>query len=520
MTDQFLAFMLKKQAVLESFGAGERERLMNAILSAPRESDKSLLEATAKANEETRLETQNALSETLNFVSTFKQIIGSTAGPSSCEDLTCGEHAHCAMDSVGARCSCNMGFQGNGFVCRTPLNLSMTPILIQSQSGPVRSHLADLRVATLQGNVVVAVYRDVVDANKGYVMLGRAASHGMQWHPPVLFSSQSQAFSPVVVQLAEDEHGRNQGGIAIAFRDANRGGNGILVTGKVNSSSGDVTLGVPKAFARHQAQAMSMVPLPDSRVAVIFAEHLFQGQAGQVEGGAMYGAALLAQVSSNGSAPEIISKDRFAVGPVARFSVAALSPTSFGVAYRQGGAEPGSDMAEAACIVGELHSSHIRFNSAAVLLEPTQAHILARSLTLVGKNTIAYTYHSANEKVTKQAILRADPKNHRLEVVHGPVVLSEGLSPVIGSIAAVTQEPEGQGQDSLLLTVLGHDGPKPAEVRFCRISKGTPSACLDLASGARNLASVAATEVSDGRFVILMTDTAGSPHYQIVGLAM
>jgi hypothetical protein len=389
--------------------------------------------------------------------------------------------------------------------------------LLHSQPGEAQMKVADLRVSSLQGDIVAAVYRDVTDGNKGFVVLGRAAPEGMQWHAPVLFSNQSQAYSPVLVQLSEDEHGTQNGGIAIAFRTASRGGDGILLGGHISPTSGKIAFGIPKAFARHQAQAMQLISLPDSRVVVIFAEHLFQGQAGEVEGGAMYGAALLTRVHSNGATPEILSKDRFAIGPIARLNVVALSPTSFGIGYRQGGAEAGSHFAEAACIVGELHGEHIRFNSEAVLLEPTRSNIWARSLSLVGKNTMAYTYYSADERKTKQAILHADPKSHRLVVTHGPVVLSSEFSPVIGSASFVQEEPSTH--DSLLLTVLSHDEAKPAEAQFCKISEGKPSGCRPLSWNARNLVTVSATAVSGDRIVLVTTDHQGTPHYQVTGMA-
>merc|ERR1719262_1347707 len=102
----------------------------------------------------------------------------------------------------------------------------------------------------------------------------------------------------------------------------------------------------------------------------MFAEHILNDHAGQPTGGAMYGATILAEVHSDGQAPEVINKDRFASGPVARLSATAISPTMFAIAFRQGAAEPGSKQAEAACIAGQVHRNHVLFNSPAVLLEP------------------------------------------------------------------------------------------------------------------------------------------------------
>lgn len=524
MSDRFVAFMENKRVLMDQFGASEQDRLENAILSASRPEDKSLLERTAKVNEERRLEAQNAFNEMQNFATTLKQIIGAVGSASTCQDLTCGPQSYCSMDkALGARCLCKAGFEGNGFICQTPLQFTAMPIL-QNQVGQARNQFADLHVSTLQGNIVMAVYRDISKGHKGFAMLGHASDAQMKWHAPVLFSQQSQAYSPVLVQLMDgDQNTPGGGGIAIAYRTTNRGGDAILLGGHVDATSGALTLGRSKAFARNQAQAMQMIPLSDSRVAVIFAEHLLQGHADQVLGGAMYGAALLAHVDSNGDEPAIISKNRFATGPVARFSVVALSPTTFGVAYRQGAAEEGSKMAEAACILGEALPGTIRFNSNAVLLEPDQAHIWARSLTLVGKDRMAYTYHSGDEKVTKQAILQADPSTHRLEVVHGPEVLGQGFNPVVHSVSNMQLDSQSNldpDRQSVLLTILGRDGSTPGEAHLCRISHGgIPSGCRTLALGARDLVSVSGAPVGDGRFVFTMTDAHGIPYYELVGLS-
>lgn len=543
MTDRFEAYMVQKQAQLENFGESENARLGTAVLAAPHPQEKLLVEAALKGNEESRLEAQNAFVEMRNFVNTFKQIIGAAGDAGTCEELTCGEHAYCTMDrargshpdigAIGARCVCNAGYQGNGFVCHTPSEFALTPLL-PSQPGAPHLQLADLHINTLEGNVVIALYRDITNSHKGYAIVGKAGPDSMKWHAPVLFSKQSQAFSPVLVQLIS----ANSTGIAIAYRDANRGGNGLLLGGRVDPANGAVILGAPKAFARHQAQGMQMLPLSESRVAVIFAEHLFQNQDDLNLGGSMYGASLLARVASDGAIPQILGKTRFAIGPVARLSATAIAPDSFGIAYRQGGVtDDSSKIAEAACIVGQLHRNQLLFNAPAVFLEPDKAHIWARSLSLVGKDTISYTYHSGDEKITKQAILHVDHQTHRLEVVHGPEVFADGFSPVVGSVAlvpdladasehprerstAMRQEPQG----SVLLTVLGHMAPKPAEARLCRISpSGIPQTCKALkwsSDNLSNLASVSGTTVSDGRFVFTMTDATGKAYYQMVGLAL
>jgi hypothetical protein len=279
---------------------------------------------------------------------------------------------------------------------------------------------------------------------------------------------------------------------------------------------------------------MAMLPLSDSRVAVIFAEHVLNDQIG-LKGGAMYGSTLLAKVHPDGQMPEVISKDRFASGPVARLSATELSPSSFAIAYRQGQTEPDAKQAEAACIAGQVYKNHIQFNAPAVLLEPESGNIWSRSLSRVGANLLAYTYHSGNDKVTKQAILKMDPSTHRLDIAHGPEVLEHGHTPFVGSVALVPQPGDlekqntgpfplslaqrHRGQSARLLTYIAHDEPKPTRARLCGISDGgAPAGCQEIALAGRSIASAAGTPISDGRFVFVFTDSQGSPYYQFMGL--
>jgi hypothetical protein len=533
MSDRFLSFLSKHEDAVAKFGAAEMDRLRSAIQSAPQSRDKALLEETARVNEENRLEAQNAFSRMRNFATTLKQAMGAVGSASRCEELTCGAHAYCAVDAaLGAQCLCKEGYQGNGFICQTPMQFAIHS-LIQFQPGQPHPKVADINVHTLRGDTIVAVYRDISNAHKGYALLGHATPENIRWHSPILFSNESRAFDPVIVQLQEESGHR--GGIAIAYRDADRGGDGILVGGKISALTGEISVGTPKAFARHQAQAMAMLPLPDSRVAVIFAEHLLDDGPGQPRGGAMYGATLLAQVHTDGQAPQVINKERFAKGPVARLSVAALSPSLFAIAYRQGEIEPQAAQAEAACIAGQVRHNSIYFNSPAILLEPDQKNIWSRSLSRIGDNLLAYTYHSGNERVTKQAIISADAKTHHLKVVSGPEAVAHGFTPVVGSVALVPTIEDLAAQDTgpspvsfteqrrqqsvRLLTYAGHDGPKPAQARLCGISSsGIPSGCRDISWASHDLVSGSGTPLSDGRFLFLFTDARGNAFYQFVGL--
>lgn len=530
MGDKFLGYTAQKEEALNKFGAAEQDRLEEAIANAPAEREKMLLETTARVNEESRFEVQNAFGEMRNFISTLKQAMGAVGSASRCQDLTCGSHAYCTADKrFGARCLCKEGYSGNGFVCKTSRRLAAHS-LMQNHPGMEPPRLSDIHVSAIHGDTILAVYRDISDSHRGYAMLGRAGPTNMRWHPPVLFSNESKAFAPVLVHLQEGQDGKRSGGIAIAFRNANHGGDGLILGGRISPTTGAVSFGAAKAFARHQSQAVVMLPLSDSRVAIFFAERILG--AGQPVGGAMYGASLLAKVHSSRSMPEILSKDRFVAGPVAQISALAISPSVFAIAYR-GDAEPGSPQAEAACIAGHLARGHINYPSQAFLLEPQQTNIWSRSLASTGKGTFSYTYHSGNEKVTKQAFLRVEPRTHKLELLEEPQVIARGVHTEVGSVSLLPdseQKTTGPFPMSFLerrrrvspklLTYVGNSRTEPAEAHICKMSDaGLPFGCEALNWAGRDFHSVAGAQVSDGRYVFMFVDAEGKPSYDFVGLA-
>lgn len=467
-------------------------------------------------------------------MTTLKQAMGAVGSATSCEDLTCGEHSYCTMEkSSGARCMCKDGYQGDGFVCKTAEQFALHS-LSPFRPDQRQMQIADVHVSAIQGDTIMTVYRDMTDNHRGYAMLGHASPDKMVWHPPTLFSRDSQAFSPVAVQLIEGNEALKRGGIAIAYRDMNRGGDGILLSGRIDHASGKLLLGSPRAFAKHQAQTMSMLALPGSRVIIFYASHNVAKDDQQQAPGGMHGTAMLAQAHPDGSPPEVIGKKHFATGPVARLAATLLSPTSFVIAYRQGASDADSKLAEAACNTGELHDNDVLFGLSPLLLEPEQAQIWSRSVSLIAENTVAYTYHSGHEGLTKQAIIKIDPSSHLLEVVHGPETIGNGATSVVGSVALLaesTSNTRTRGlrflstgdqqrlQTSRLLTFFDHDGPKPASARLCNMDKfGNPLGCKELLWSGRDMVSVSGAQVRDGRYVFVFTDSRGVPYYQFAGL--
>merc|ERR1719379_2397314 len=88
-------------------------------------------------------------------------------------------------------------------------------------------------------------------------------------------------------------------------------------------------------------------------------------------------------------------------------------------------------------------------------IDPAQTQIWARSVAFVQENVIAYTYHSGNEQLTKQAFIFADPGTRKLSLMRQPEVLARGFTPFVGTVST-TLLPFGAEQPLLLQT----NGPR------------------------------------------------------------
>eukprot|EP00928_Gymnodinium_smaydae_P016293 TRINITY_DN16089_c0_g2_i1.p1 TRINITY_DN16089_c0_g2~~TRINITY_DN16089_c0_g2_i1.p1 ORF type:complete len:648 (+),score=131.85 TRINITY_DN16089_c0_g2_i1:60-1946(+) len=561
MADRFAMYSHTQKRALRDFHAAEENRLARALYEATDEGDKTLLEDAATLNEESSIEAQGAYDDMLHFVTTLKHALGSQGFAASCAELSCGPRASCADGSgtagagaeresgVGAaRCLCDEGYEGNGFVCNPPRNFSTRALLGVAADGQAR-RVADLSVVGLGSGTVVVAFRDLAQENRGYLLVGHRSKTGVRWNTPVPFSGESQAFG---VQLADlgDAEGKSGaaaagGNLAIAFRDQNLGGNAILLGARIGAD-GRVLLSSGRPFARNQAQQMALVPLAGSRVAVIYAEHA--GAAGGVPAqagapGASYGSALLAHVAPSTDAPEILGKHRFVSGAVARLSAAQLSRSTFVVAYRHAsatdahgngaqatlasrGAERRSN--EASVVLAQVVGGKLFFDLHSVSLEPNQGQIWARSVAPVQENVFAYTYHSGTERLTKQAILRVDPVAHRLAIVQQPQVLAQGFSPFAGSLGSALPPSLANGADAALVRNSGvrlftyyakAEDPARLQARMCKATaEGLPAMCEEMPWIDFEASSVAGAPLGDGRVIFVFSDAAGQPHYQLVGL--
>jgi len=345
-------------------------------------------------------------------------------------------------------------------------------------------------------------------------MFGTAGPTQIVWKPPVLFSKASAAFGPVFVKLQTDA------GFAIAYRDANRGGSAFLLGGTYNLNQNQVSFGAPRLFAVHQAQAFAMVALPRSRIALFFVEHL-PGHAG---GGkqltaSSFGSSLLAQVHTDGRAPELLSKQHFTSGPVARLAVATLSPESFAVAFRRMVDSPGTEKGEASCTFAQLHDNELLFGAHHLALEPEQDQIWARSVAPLDDATFAYTYHVGNEQLTKQAIVKVDHVTRMMSVLQKPKVIGEGFTPYISSVSSAMPETGNHTHTKQrLITYFSTGGPRPKSQICNVVTGGMLSGCQDVDWATQGMTSISGAQVGDGRLLFAFTDAQLAAHYQFVGV--
>lgn len=503
LLDKFKNYAVKHQALSDVRHGQEMERLQEAMENSDESEDKTLLEATATENEESKLESQNAFNEMLNFVNTLKNAMGAKGSAPSCEDLTCGEHAVC-VDTVmeGAGCKCEDGYEGDGFLCKPPISFTAHPLIpFESKPGAAAPQVGEIHITVFQISRVAVVFRDVSKGEKGYFMLGRAGVAKMAWNYPKLFSNQTKAYGPVIAGLPN-------GRVAIAWRDQNVGGMGYIMGGQINPKTSLCTLGETIAFARNQAHGYAAIVLPNSRVALMYSERQLDSS-GKTK--AMHGSALLTQIEKDG-VPKELGKYHFAEGPITRLMATRLSSDSFVVAYRA--EAEGEKKEEANAIWAQMKGSELMFDPHPISLAPDETEIWGRDVSLVAKDYFAYSFHAGGEQVTKQAIVRVDPGTHKMTIVDGPSPIDEAPTPYVQSVSLpfAPRAPH-------TFTYYQKPGSGIARAKVCPITpQGKMRDCTDLNFVGYELSTVAAEPLGEGRLLFVFADTTGTPYYQFVGL--
>lgn len=497
--------------------AADAERTRSTIQEAISAKDKALLEKAYELREESRMEEENAQGMASSFAATLQQFSGQAEGASSCKGLACGGNGFCDESSQeGARCRCKAGYEGTGFVCNPAVSFVEHP-LISEAPGSKAPQVADLHVTSLRDNAVAVLFRDASRQNRGFLVIGVAQDNGMRWSAPALLSS-SAVFGPVLAEL--------DSGLAIAYRTDDRGGDGVLLAARRDAEN-RIQLGPPRVFTHYQAQSMSLIALPQSRVVVLFAEQ----QPNKVAPGKWehFGTSLLADILPDERlggqmVPRVLGKYHFAQGAVSRISAAPLSSKLFAIAYRQGRSQnmekvdDKSPSREASVSLAELWGSELVFTTKSLSLEPQKEQIWARSVAGLGDGAFAYTYHSGAEQLTKQVVLRLNAE-HRLEMIQEPRVVASGFSPFVSTVSTVQRNEKVQEPGHRLFTFIGGQHGAQGLGQICGVNaRGIPDHCQDVGATGREVLAVATALLTDNRVFLLTSSVNGVPYYTLVGL--
>eukprot|EP00397_Hematodinium_sp_SG-2012_P031218 GEMP01033117.1.p1 GENE.GEMP01033117.1~~GEMP01033117.1.p1 ORF type:complete len:502 (+),score=121.52 GEMP01033117.1:20-1525(+) len=463
LLDKFRQTTVRNKELSAHRHALEMQRLQGAIARVPTQKDKWALEQAAESNEEAHLESNNAFSEMVSFASTLKQMMGAKGKIESCNDLTCGKYAYCTESQfAGAKCACENGYEGDGFLCSAPTVFIAHPLTNASNT------LAqELDLASFNGTKNLAcVFRDSAKGDAGFLLIGETSPVQVTWTQPYAFSNGTRAFTPVVAGLPS-------GRVVVAYRDANDKGNGLIVGAAITPAG--VTLGIPLPFARHQEHQMAVLPLPGNHVVVFYSDRIVDALGKTKE---RFGGVGLFVVGARGDVV-LKGKLRFAEVPVTRIRAALLSSNEFVVAYRHVQNEIGVEKQEGNVVYGAFHEGEVVFDPHPISMEPDKVDVWARDLTLVSMNTFAYGYYLAGSEELKVQLVKVDPMTHRMTKKSVQVV-GHGFTPFMKGVSLAFAPNE----------------PRTYDVQ-----------------------SVAAQSIGDSRMCFVFTDQSHRPHFQLVGLA-
>jgi hypothetical protein len=380
------------------------------------------------------------------------------------------------------------------------------PLPVTIGSTAVRN-VAEIHSATFGENFVVVVLRDSAQAEQGFVQVGHVGEFELKWSDPLPFSGGNPAFGPTVSAL-------DNGRFLISYRDKDRGGEGFLVGGQVNSVTQPPTVMVrqPQAFAREQAQKVALVPLATSRVALLYSGHT-PSAAGSPS--IPYGGAMLLQVLKEGSI-SILGKYHFASDlRVSRLAATSLSPTSLVVAYRAlpaGDVPPGTASKEVSMSWIGMRDGELVVDAKPLSLATERTGMWGRDVALISKDLFTITYQSAMERKTIMQTVFVDPTTHHLSKAGPSRVIGNGAASFVHSVplAAGLSSPHA-------FTYFQEPGHK-VSAEVCRISAtGEIQSCSKAGWADAETRTASGARLRDGRLFLAYANGEGAPFYQSFG---
>jgi hypothetical protein len=332
--------------------------------------------------------------------------------------------------------------------------------------------------------------------------------------PPEAFTvAAGQAFDPVVV-------GTEGKRVLVAWRDQDKDGLGWLRAGAmgitgIRGADQHMTWGQPVNLCRSQSHKMGLISLPGNRVVAVYADKVKSTPNMPAES---FGNSVLLNLGSTGALTKL-GQFRFSDYPVCRLEVTKLSPTSFIVAARAGQAVDEMDSAvtenqEAMALYGEMSGDDLVFDPNPVNLEPKGTHIWARGVSLIAPNTFAYAYQRGQSKKIMMAVVTVDPKTHKMQVVHSPTPVKEGLSPYVSmlSVPYTASDPH---------TLIYYDNKGESMVNICRWDshKFTLDRCEDFQWLQGKVKSASGVHLGGGKSFMVFAAENGVPYYGVFGVS-
>lgn len=478
-------------------------------------STRLVLQDTVRSNLRAQTQTGHLYDAMIDFSDSMEKLLYATAeSGNACKETRCGDHASCTDTTRGPQCICDEGYVGRGNDCRAPAQFMPQKLIRDGYTG-YHTRAADISVNIFSNDKVAVVFRDVSKGNKGVIVLGSVREAGIiDFSPPDMFTSfDEKAFDPVVAGTASKR-------ILVVWRDENLRGKCWMRSAEVGAlgirgAELHKTWGQPVSFCNEQSHKMAVVPLPQSRLAVLFADHLPEALG---KPAAFFGNSFLVQVQPKGVVAGL-GKFRFSDSSVCRIEVTKVSPTSFVLGVRASKWEDNLESKvatkqEAMAMYGEVMDNELIFNPNPVNLEPTASHIWARGLSVIAPGTVAYAYQAGESKQIKMAVINVDPTTHRLKVAQKPAMVHSGFSPYVGmtSVPYTPNDPH---------TLIYYEAQNMSWVSICSWTASTNSAerCEDFPWLSVRTSGVSGARLGGGKNLMAFTTESGTPYYGVFGLS-
>mmetsp|Transcript_34040 Transcript_34040/g.84162 ORF Transcript_34040/g.84162 Transcript_34040/m.84162 type:complete len:734 (+) Transcript_34040:709-2910(+) len=453
--------------------------------------------------------------------------------PQTCGDKVCGANAWCQHTVQGSQCLCSAGFIGDGMHCSPPSAYIPEPLLPYEKN----TSIADLHLVKCGLDKLLLVYRDKTDKNRGKVMLGRVRPGHVSWGPPASFCPEYEAHQPQIAALTN-------GRFVIAFRHRKEKAKGFLVGGYVATHtsllqtdhrrqarreaegggtivSSRLEFGPRMEFASMQSGHVALVPLPRSRVAMLFEDKVIDIDRRTVT---PYGKARLLSIGPQGVLTEL-GEWIFASQAVRHLRTLKVADDAFVLAYKEHAAPSRTDTSET--ILQEAKAKLFYQTEDDLVMSGSDLNIGAarakdRALALVAANRFVYVYDDSASHSIKQVLVQVET-NHTMHILQGPLHVSQSPSPYLAALAlspGTLSRSTGDNYSIILHQGSGKDDGTTGVASICTlIPEQQYVDCQENLWSERGLSSVQGVLISHNVILLVFADSKGSPYYQLMGLA-